>query len=238
MRVAFRLSLLQSTWFEGGMQSIGLAYCLIPGLRSIYPNRDEMRKAVGRYDEPFNTHPFLVGVIAGALLKMEEKHTPEKEIICFSTNMMGVLAAFGDPFFRSALPIFVTAFSCLAAMLGGVVAGIVTLLVLFNVVHFTVRFGGITIGYRDGCDVILHVAKWMSPARTRIINRISAVGSGLVLVTAVLTFGAAIPGLRWPALAAFVSAVLVAIALTKWRPSQNYAIPVVLVIVVLVEVSI
>ena len=110
----------------------------------------------------------------GALLKMEEQHASPKEIAHFSANTMGILAAFGDPFFRSALPIFASVTSCLAAMFGGVLAGIVTLLLLFNAVHFAVRFGGITIGYREGREVVPRVARWLSPRRTQNIKRISA----------------------------------------------------------------
>jgi mannose/fructose/N-acetylgalactosamine-specific phosphotransferase system component IID len=238
MRVASRLSLLQTTWFEGGMQSIGLAYCLIPGLRSLYPKPDDLQEALDRYQTPFNTHPFLAGIIAGALLKMEEQHAPPKDIAYFSTNTMGVLAAFGDPFFRSALPMFATVCACLAAMLGGVIAGIATLLVLFNAVHFAVRFGGINLGFREGRDVVPSVARWLSPKRTHMIRRLSAIGIGLVLVGTAMTFGAMTPGSRWPTLAACATAVLASVSMTLWRPTQQLAIPVALAVVVLIEVSI
>ncbi len=237
-KVAFRLSLLQSTWFEGGMQSIGLAYCLIPGLHRLYPGQKEFKEAIERYKEPFNTHPFMAGVIAGAILHMEENSRTDKEIVCFYSNSMGLLAAFGDPFFRSALPIFVTAFSCLAAMLAGVAAGIITLLLLFNMVHFTVRFGGIYLGYRDGCEVMPRVANWLSPKRTQRINQVSAIAIGLVLATSVLTFGKGFTGICRPAAIASISGVLAGLALAKWRPSQQFAIPAVLVIVLLAKVSI
>ena len=238
IRVASRLSLLQSTWCEGGMQSVGLAYCLIPGLRSLYPDEDAMRESMERYQEPFNTHPFLAGIIAGALLKMEEQHASPKEIAHFSANTMGILAAFGDPFFRSALPIFASVTSCLAAMFGGVLAGIVTLLLLFNAVHFAVRFGGINIGYREGREVVPRVARWLSPRRTQNIKRISAIGAGLVLVAAAMTFGAMTPALKWSTLVASASGILASVAMTTWRSSQQLAIPVVLVLVVLIEVTI
>ncbi len=236
-KVSFRLSLLQSTWFEGGMQSIGLAYCLIPGLKSLYPDPEEMQAAVRRYAQPFNTHPFLVGFIAGALLKMEEQRQDPYAITCFSASTMGVLAAFGDPFFRGAMPAFVTLAACLAAILGGPVAGIVTLLFLFNSAHLLVRLGGVSIGYREGCNVILLVGRWFSPERTKQIKSVAAVFGGIVLVAVVATFSAAAPG-PWLAFPASVACIAVGIALTKWIRLQHHAIPLVIFFLVLIEVAI
>jgi len=232
------LSLLQSTWFEGGMQSIGLAYCLIPGLRMLYPDPKEMQAAVQRYAQPFNTHPFLVGFIAGALLKMEEQRQDPRDITCFSANTMGVMAAFGDPFFRSAMPSFVALAACLAAMLGGTAAGIITLLLLFNGVHMAIRFGGVAIGYREGCNVVMRVGRWFSPERTRWIKIVAAVFGGFVLVAVAVTFSVSAAGNRGLELLAAAGCVAAGIALTRWISLQHYAIPLVIFLLVMIEVAI
>jgi mannose/fructose/N-acetylgalactosamine-specific phosphotransferase system component IID len=237
MHVGFRLSLLQSTWFEGGMQSIGLAYCLIPGLRVLYPDPEEMQQAVRRYEHPFNTHPFLVGFIAGALLRMEEQKRSTDDISCFSANAMGLLGAFGDAFFRSAVPSFVTVIACLAAILGGPLCGCITLLVLFNGVHLAVRLGGVSIGYREGCDVLLSVARWLNADRTRRIKLMAALLGGVLLVAVATTFGTHAP-VCGQLLTASAGCALGGLLLTKWSASQPYAIPLTIFVLLLIEVAI
>jgi mannose/fructose/N-acetylgalactosamine-specific phosphotransferase system component IID len=238
MHVGFRLSLLQSTWFEGGMQAIGLSYCLIPGLRVIYPDVDELRAAMERYQAPFNTHPFMAGIIAGCVLRMEEAHTPPEVIMSFARNAMGLLAALGDPFFKSALPTFVSVSACLAAMLGGVVAGVATILIAFNVIHLAVRFIGVSIGYKEGLDVLKRVAGWISPARTALLKRASAVGAGLVLTVAAFRFGNLFESQVWLGIAAAAAGLAIAVVLTVWRKSARFSVPVTLAAVVLAEVLI
>ena len=237
MQVGLRHSLLQVTWFEGGMQNIGLSYCMIPGLRRIYPDAETLKAVLLRYQAPFNTHPFLAGVIMGGLLKMEEEHRPVNEIECFKQNAMSILAALGDPFFRSALPTFVAVSASLAAIFGGVAAGILTLLLLFNAVHIAIRCFGIAAAYREGPDVLKRIAVWLSPNRTLRLKAVSAAGAGLVLVVSALTFGTPDHFLWQAGVAGLISPAL-AYSLIRWEKVRLYAVPVVLVVLILIEVSI
>lgn len=237
IKVGFRLALLQSTWFEGGMQNIGLSYCLIPGLRAIYTEPEALKAAIERYQIPFNTHPFLVGVIAGGVLRLEEQHRPESEISSYMTNAMSILAALGDPFFRSALPTVVAVTASLAAIFGGVWAGIITLLLLFNIVHIIIRFFGVSLGYEEGIDVLKRMANWLSPNRTLRLKTASALGVGILLVATVYKFGTPEQWF-WQGTCAIVYGLGLAFFLIRWKRLQQYAIPVILVLIILIEVSI
>jgi mannose/fructose/N-acetylgalactosamine-specific phosphotransferase system component IID len=235
-KIAARLSLLQSTWFEGGMQAIGLCYCLIPGLRAIYSNSDDLKAALLRYQAPFNTHPFMAGIIVGMLLRMEEEKTPPSDISTFARNAMGLLAALADPFFKSALPTFVCVIACLTAMVGGAIAGIVTIVIAFNAIHLAVRFMGVSLGYTEGMNVLKRVAGWISPMRTAKLKRASAVGAGVVLSFFAIRFGSPISQQLLLSIVAAASAIAAAYVLTIWRKPARLVIPVTLAAVVLVEV--
>ncbi len=236
LKIALRLSLLQSTWFEGGMQSIGLSYCLIPGLRAVYPDSDDLKAAIERYQAPFNTHPFMAGIIVGMLLRMEEDKIPPSDISAFARNAMGLLAALADPFFKSALPTFVCVIACLAAIIGGAFAGILTIVIAFNTIHLAVRVMGVSLGYNEGMDVLKRVAGWISPKRTSVLKRASAVGAGLVLSVSAMHFSSVLEQKLWIGIAAAVTASATAYALAKWRKSARLVIPLTLAAVVLVEV--
>lgn len=233
LRTSLRLTLLQSTWCEGGMQSIGLAYCLIPGFTRIHGDPKTVQEALKRFEEPFNTHPFLVGVVAGALLKLEEEGRSYREILAFLRNT-GPLGAIADPFFRSALPCFVSIVSVLVALLLGPVAAILTLIFLFNTVHLWVRLQGILVGYQEGIGVLPRVARWLSPRRTWTLKTIAAVCAGATLVVFLLKYGsAAVP---WQGALIMIATALVALLLSKWQSSHVFVIPASLACIILVEV--
>ncbi len=234
LRVSFRLTLLQSTWCEGGMQSVGLAYCLIPGLKRLRAAPEDVTETLKGLEEPVNTHPFLVGVVAGTVLRVQEDNPDHNGIDVLSRGAMGPLAALGDPFFQSALPAFVAVSAALAAMLGGVLAGILTLLILFNTIHAIVRFGGVFIGYRDGYAVLERVARLLSPARTKLLKTLAAVGAGVVLIAAVTKFGSAVP--VWVAMAFGMGGILVALGLVKWQSVQVYVTILLMAVVLSIEV--
>ena len=180
-KVAFRLAFLQSVWREGAMQSEGLAWCLLPGLRRLYGDPDSRAAALRRYRGPFNTHPFLAGVIAGAVLRLEQEGTPSRRISSFVGRTMGGLAAAGDPFFRDALAPAVTLLAALTALLAGPLEAIAVLVVLFNTVHIGVRLAGVRVGFRRGTAAPAQVARWIGTARVRRIKVLGAVAGGLVL---------------------------------------------------------
>jgi mannose/fructose/N-acetylgalactosamine-specific phosphotransferase system component IID len=151
---------------------------------------------------------------------------------------MGALAAFGDPFFRSALPTFVASVACLAALVGGAVAGIVTLLLLFNAVHFAIRVWGVSVGFREGCAVLMKVAHWFNQTRTHRIKLVASIIMGMVLVAMTMTFGNVSADSFWLVIAAAASCVTSGIILTRWSRLQQLAIPLVILILVLIEVAI
>ena len=233
-KVALRLTLLQSTWSEGGMQTVGLAYCLLPARRKLNPAPAELALVMRQHQEPFNTHPFLVGAVAGAMLRLEEEGRAPREIAAFLRATMGPLAAVGDPFFRGALPVFAACLSGLVAIQWGVLAGIITLLITSNSFHFLVRVFGIFAGYREGYNVLNKVTHWLQPSRTELTNHLAAALAGIVLITAVRQFGPTDPA--YSSLLFGAAGVLIAFGLIKWKSLQNYALPAALIICLLVGV--
>jgi PTS system mannose-specific IID component len=234
LRVSLRLTLLQSTWCEGGMQSIGLAFCLLPGLRRLYGSPDELNDALRRHQQPFNTHPFLAGIIAGAALKIEEEGGTPQEMDTFLQNSMGPVAALGDPFFFGALPVFVAVAASLCAIYGGVWAGILSLLLLFNGVHIAVRLSGVFTGYRKGYEALPHMARWLSPGHTKLVKTLAAIGAGGVLIAAIRSFGA-VESL-WVTIGIGLGGMLLSFGFTRWRSSLLFTMPIIVTIFLCVEV--
>ena len=72
---------VQGSWNYQTLIGTGLAFVLAPALRHVYgadPGR--LRDAVGRHAELFNAHPYLAGLAAGALARLEADGVPPETI--------------------------------------------------------------------------------------------------------------------------------------------------------------
>jgi mannose/fructose/N-acetylgalactosamine-specific phosphotransferase system component IID len=237
IRINARLAFLQSTWCEREMQSVGMAYSMLPGLKKLSSSEEVLKASLMRHRKPFNTHPFLACAAIGAALQLQEEGRESQEIDRFLGSTMGPLAALGDPFFRNALPAFVSAVSAFVAIFFGMIPGIITLLVMFNVVHLFVRIGGLVVGYKEGYAVLVRVARWLSPTRTSILKVVAAICVGGVMVSMAHLLTRDLE-LRWLEIVALASGLILAVALKQWRFLQPYAIPVVLAIMLILGVLI
>jgi PTS system mannose-specific IID component len=94
------------------MQNIGFVFILKPFFDRIYIIEEEKKEALLRHVGYFNTQPYMVGIIVGAVADMEKKIANTEvdgrgEIICYmnkvKNNMSGPLAAIGEPFFYGEL---------------------------------------------------------------------------------------------------------------------------------------
>lgn len=148
----FRQYLIQACWNFEGMQNVGFAYAMMPVLRHLYGRRpDDLRAAVKRHLEFFNTNPVLSGVVLGASSRMEERvaagEADPRAIGTFKVGMMGSLGAIGDSYFWGALKPAASVTGALLAFIHPVL-GVAALLLVYNIPHLSVRDKG----YRKARD--------------------------------------------------------------------------------------
>ena len=83
------------------MQSIAYVYSLLPALKKLYTNKEDLIEALQRHLELFNTNATAGGLILGTTLAMEEEKAnnlesiPGESIVAVKTGLMGPVAAFG-----------------------------------------------------------------------------------------------------------------------------------------------
>nr|CBX74092.1 hypothetical protein YEW_KF44190 [Yersinia enterocolitica W22703] len=70
-RVAWRSMLLQASFNYERMQASGWLYGLLPALKKIHTNKNDLARAMKGHMGFFNTHPFLVTFVIGIILAME-----------------------------------------------------------------------------------------------------------------------------------------------------------------------
>ena len=73
-KVFWRSFPLQGSFNYERMQNVGFCYSLLPILKKLYPNKDDMAAALKRHLSFFNTTPQVVTLITGACVAMEEEN--------------------------------------------------------------------------------------------------------------------------------------------------------------------
>ena len=152
-RMVWRSLLLQASFNYERMQACGWLYGLLPGLKKIHKNKEDLSQSMKEHMEFFNTHPFLVTFIMGIVLAMEENKEDRDTIRAIKVATMGPLGGIGDAlFWLTALPICVGIGASLA--MEGSIAGPIVFLVLFNALHFFLSFFLMNYGYSTGVKAI------------------------------------------------------------------------------------
>ncbi|MBV7298228.1 PTS N-acetylgalactosamine transporter subunit IID [Enterovibrio paralichthyis] len=152
-RMAWRSLLLQASFNYERMQAAGWLYGLLPALKKIHTNKNDLSKAMKGHMGFFNTHPFLVTFVMGIILAMERSKQNVNSIQSTKIAVGAPLGGIGDAmFWLTLLPICGGIGADLA--LQGSIMGAVIFFVVFNVFHFGLRFGLAHYAYRMGVAAI------------------------------------------------------------------------------------
>lgn len=209
-RLLLRSFLIQGSWNYRTLIGTGFAFVVIPALRHVYGNDEvELRRAVARHAELFNSHPYLATVAAGAVAKLESDGTAPELVGRFKTALRGSLGTVGDRLvwlsWRPAV-----AMLAIAVLLAGAPwwAGVCTFLIVYNGLHLWLRDWGVRTGLAAGLNVAravrdMPLQQWGERARDA-----GALLAGVAVALAVLR-----PGLPLPGTLPLVGAAAVGIAL-------------------------
>ena len=180
-RVFLRSLALQASWNPKGMQNLGLAYSVFPALEQLYPEKKAQEAAVQRHLVFFNTHPYVAAAIVGGVLYHEQRiargEEPPDKVVAFKAALMGPLAALGDGFFWLSLK---PAVGAVCAALVPVLREWAALLflVLYNLVHLTLRARFYWMGLVLGDRLVEAVARANLPTRGARLRSLAAASAG------------------------------------------------------------
>jgi len=151
--MAFRSLFLQASFNYERMQGCGWLYGLLPSLKKIHTNKNDLSLSMRGHLGFFNTHPFLVTFVMGIILAMERSKQDPTSINNTKIAVGAPLGGIGDAmFWLTLLPICGGIGASLA--LEGSIMGAIFFIVLFNVVHFALRFGLAHFAYKMGVNAI------------------------------------------------------------------------------------
>ncbi|MGL5346192.1 MAG: PTS system mannose/fructose/sorbose family transporter subunit IID [Peptostreptococcaceae bacterium] len=157
-QMAFRSMFLQASFNYERMQAGGWLYSILPGLKKIHKNKQDLSTSMKHNLEFFNCHPFLITFVMGIILSLEQKKSDVQTIRALRVAAMGPLGGIGDAiFWFTLLPISAGIGANLS--LQGSILGPIIFFVLFNVVHLGLRFGLMHWSYKVGAEGITKLTK-------------------------------------------------------------------------------
>ncbi len=226
-RVFFRSLFLQASWNPQGMQNLGLVYALFPALEALYPDKAAQEAAVRRHLVFFNTHPYVAAAIVGGVLYHEQRiaqgEEPPERVVAFKSALMGPLAALGDGFFWLSLkPAVGAVCAALAPVLQAWAA--VLFLVLYNLVHLSLRARLFWLGLSLGDRLVEAVARANLPSRGAKLRAVAAASAGGMAAWLAAAFGTNAGGKYAPLLWAVCLALGAASYVLVARRVPNYVV--------------
>lgn len=154
-RMLLRSFAVQGSWNYQTLIGTGLAFVLAPALCEVYAGDPEgLRRALGRHTELFNSHPYLAGVAAGSIARLEAEGAPPETVARFKAAVRGSLGSLGDRLvWLMWRPMAVLL--GLALVLAGAAwwVGALAFLLVFNALHLWMRVWGLRTGLRDGLQI-------------------------------------------------------------------------------------
>jgi PTS system mannose-specific IID component len=163
VRVLLRAFLIQASWSFDRMQTLGFAYAMLPALRKLHPDSNELTARINIHLEYFNTQPYFASFILGAVVRLEEERAsgrnPDADVRGLKTALMASLGAMGDSFFWGALKPFAVAVA-VAVFFAGLWWAPLAFLVIYNIWHVGLRAWLLFLGYESGWDAVALVAEF------------------------------------------------------------------------------
>ena len=158
-----RCYLIGAAFNTRGLQHVGLAYAMEPGLVVLYPDPAVRNEVFARYLKLYNTHFFWTPLLVGLFLSLEEKIAqglaPAEMLDNVKTTTAFTLSAIGDTFFSaSVMGLWGLSAACLAA--GGRSGLLIALAVTLFVVAQIFKAVTFRAGYREGFQVLRRLKRW------------------------------------------------------------------------------
>lgn len=152
-QMVWRSLFLQASFNYERMQAGGWLYSILPGLKKIHTNQDDLAASMSHNLEFFNTHPFLVNFVMGIVLSLEQNKADIPTIRAVRVAAMGPLGGIGDALFWFTLVPITAGITANMAINGNIAAPFI-FLIIFNVAQFALRFFLMNWSYKLGTNAI------------------------------------------------------------------------------------
>lgn len=115
------------------MQAIGWLWSMLPGLKAVHKNKDDLAMSMAHNLDFLNTHPFIVTFVMGLVLSMEQNKMEIPTIRAVRISTAAPLGGIGDALFWFTLIPIVAGMTCGMAISGNLMGPIMYFVVAFGI---------------------------------------------------------------------------------------------------------
>lgn len=171
----------EASWNYEKMQGLGYCFSMIPVLKKLYLDQEDMKKALNTHMQFFNSHQEFAEIILGIDCAMEEQDGVESlpAVSSIKTGLMGPLAGIGDTLFGVIANTIIFSVGSYMALEGNPLG--VFIYFAWAICRTILRGQFMMLGYRQGTKIITTMGEKM--------NRLTSAAS----VLGITVVGALIP---------------------------------------------
>ncbi len=131
-----------------------VVFALFPLLKKMYPDEEDLLKAVKNHSRYFNTHPWIANLVLGTALAVEDEGGIESldAVQDLKVGLMGPLAGIGDTIIWAMFPTIFGAIAASMAQNGSVLGSLIWL--AFYGISLFIRPKLMWFGYRQGSKLV------------------------------------------------------------------------------------
>lgn len=179
----------EASWNYEKMQGLGYCYSMIPVLKKLYPEKEELKTALKVHNQFFNCHQEFTEIILGADIAIEEKGGADAldAASAIKTGLMGPLAGIGDTMFGVIANTIIFSIGSYMALQGNSFG--IWLNLIWATIRIVLRGWFLKAGYREGTRLITT----MSATFGRVTEAASVLGLTVVGALVPSVIGAKVP---------------------------------------------
>jgi mannose/fructose/sorbose-specific phosphotransferase system IID component len=184
MKVFWRTQIYQLSWNYERLQNLCYCYCILPILIKLNKDEEDLKTAVLRHLEYFNTHQFTSSAILGVDIAMEEAKANGEDfdndaIAQIKIALMSPLAGIGDPIFWGTIRPIAAAIGAGIAIEGSLL-GPILFFAIINCVRLFMRYSSLMMAYNKGVSLIANMRNFIPKLRNVLTVLSYTIMGGLV----------------------------------------------------------
>lgn len=150
--------MLQASFNYERMQSSGWLWAILPGLKKIHTNKEDLAASMTHNMDFLNTHPYLVTFVMGIVLSLEQQKAEIQTIRSVRISIAAPLGGIGDALFWYTFVPIVAGVTAIQAQNGNILGPILFFVLVFGA-QMAIRFGLMYWSYNLGTSAITSLTK-------------------------------------------------------------------------------
>lgn len=158
-RMVWKSTMLQASFNYERMQAAGWLWSILPGLRKIHTNDEDLSISMAHNLEFFNTHTYTVTFVMGIVLSLEQQKADINTIRSVRVAAMGPLGGIGDALIWFTLMPITAGITASMAMEGNLMGPILYFIIVFGV-QMALRYWLLNWAYSLGTSAVSILTKY------------------------------------------------------------------------------